>query len=320
MRRLVTLIIAGLLAAITLRGLVWYRRLQASAAPASGTFPNGMAFAHLGTGRKNLLFLRGGTGVPFGRVFALLSVLWMNLFLQHGYTIWMVARKRGMPRGYTVEDMADDTAALIEDQFGGKVDLVIGEEAAGGMTAYCLAAKHPERFGHVAVMLAGYRMSDEGRAFERDLARLLGEGREDEAASLWVRHMVPDLRVPGVTPVLGALMLRFMLGQTYPSFAQDVMVEAEAVMAFDGRTILPKIAVPVLLISCDRDFEFPREVYEETTRLIPDCTLRLYEGKTGFQAGSDQRLPQDVLAFVRAHGDEDAEPLAEPTVYVKGVA
>jgi hypothetical protein len=104
--------------------------------------------------------------------------------------------------------------------------------------------------------------------------------------------------------------MRFLMGETYPSFAQDVLVEAEAISAFDGRAILPEIKVPLLLIGCDRDFEFPQEVYEETARLIPYCTLRMYEGKTGVQAGSDKRLPQDVLEFVRRHGGGDAEPLA----------
>jgi hypothetical protein len=57
--------------------------------------------------------------------------------------------------------------------------------------------------------------------------------------------------------------------------------------------------VPALLIGCDRDFDFPREVYEETARLIPDCTLRINEKATVIEAGSDRRLPQDVLEFVR---------------------
>jgi hypothetical protein len=107
------------------------------------------------------------------------------------------------------------------------------------------------------------------------------------------------------------------------------------VAAFDAREVLPQTPVPVLLIGCDRDFEFPQEVYEETARLIPDCTLRIYECKTAFQAGSDKRLPQNVLEFVRQHArvqlgrsaeqativDEPAaatDPLATPTPSLVG--
>ena len=90
-----------------------------------------------------------------------------------------------------------------------------------------------------------------------------------------------------------------MFGETHPYFASDVMVEAEAEVAFDAREVLPDISVPVLLVCGDEDLYFPKEVYEETARLIPDCTLRMYEGIGHVGAVRDKRFPQDVLDFVR---------------------
>ena len=81
--------------------------------------------------------------------------------------------------------------------------------------------------------------------------------------------------------------------------AHDVLVAAEAVDAFDGREILSSIRVPVLLVCGDNDRFFTKEAYEETADLIPDCTLRMYEGKDHVGAMSDKRLPRDVLDFVR---------------------
>ena len=69
--------------------------------------------------------------------------------------------------------------------------------------------------------------------------------------------------------------------------------------AYDAREILPEIPVPVLLVCGDRDVYFPKEVYEGTARLIPDCTLRMYAGIGHIRAASDKRLAQDVLDFVR---------------------
>ena len=292
--------------------LAWYR-LKGTPKAVSGIFPNGMAYARLGTGPKTLLFIRSGPGnvVPTGRIFVALSAFWLGPFLENGYTIWNVTRKQNMPKGYTVADMAEDYAGMIADELDRKVDLVIGEEAYGGMIGFCLAARHPDRFGHLAIMLAGYQMSEQGKALELDFARLMSEGRTSEAGALVVGLMAPDLRMPGVARVLGALLVRVMFGQTHRYFASDVMVEAEAVAAFDAREVLPEIPVPVLLIGCDRDFEFPKEVYEETGRLIPDCTLRIYEGKTGIQAGTDKRLPQDVLEFVRGRPAVQPERFAE---------
>jgi len=65
--------------------------------------------------------------------------------------------------------------------------------------------------------------------------------------------------------------------------------------------------VPVLLVCGDEDLYFPKEVYQETARLIPDCTLRMYEGAGHVGAIRDRRFPQDVLDFVgqrsRIHTD-----------------
>ena len=299
MRRVtaLALVAGGTLAVGT---LAWYR-LKGTPQAVTGIFSNGMAYARLGTGPKNLLFIRSGPGnvVPTGRLFLALSAFWLGPFLENGYTIWNVTRKQNMPKGYTVADMAEDYAEMIANELDGKVDLVIGEEAYGGMIGFCLAARHPDRFGHLAIMLAGYQVSEQGKALELDFARLMSEGRTSEAGALLVGLMAPDLRMPRVVRVLGDLLVRVMFGQTHRYFASDVMIEAEAVAAFDARAVLPEIPVPVLLIGCDRDFEFSKEVYEETARLIPDCTLRIYEGKTGIQAGTDKRLPHDVLEFVR---------------------
>ena len=303
MRRRTTLalVAGGTLAAATASAFTRHRLGQIPTA-VSGIFPNGMAYGRLGTGPKNLLWIRTGPGnaIPAGRLFTALSALWLGEFLESGYSVWAVTRKRNMPKGYTVADMAEDYAGLIADEFDGQVDLVVGEEASGGMIGFCLAARHPDRFGHLAVMLAGYRLSEQARVAELDFARLLGEGRRSEAGAEVVREMYPGLRVPGVARVAGAVLGRLFFGETlpHPYFASDVMVEAEAVAAFDARDVLPEIRMPVLLVGCDRDFDFPKEVYEETARLIPDCTLRMYENETVLQAGSDKRLPRDVLDFV----------------------
>ena len=299
--------------------LAWYR-LKGIPKAVSGIFPNGMAYARLGTGPKTMLWIRTGPGnaIPTGRLFTALSAFWVGPFLEAGYSVWAVTRKQNMPKGHTVADMAEDYAGLIADEFDGKVDLVIGEEASGGMIGFCLAARHPDRFGHLAVMLAAYRLSEQARVAELDFARLLGEGRRSEAGAEVVREMYPGLRVPGVARVAGAVLGRLFFGEAHPHpyFASDVLVEAEAVAAFDAREILPEIRVPVLLIGCDRDFDFPKDVFEETARLIPDCTLRMYENETVMQAGSDKRLPRDVLEFVRQQARVQPGRNAEPATIV----
>jgi len=236
--------------------------------------------------------------------------LMLRPFVENGYTVWVVARRRNMPKGHTMADMADDYAGLIADEFDGKVDLVLGE-SYGGMIGFYLAARHPDRFGHIAITVAGYKLSEQATALDIEFAKLLGEGRRTEAGALRAKELYPGIRVPGVVRVLGAVVGRLMYGETHPCFANDVMVEAEAEGTFDAREVLPDIPVPVLLVGGDRDQYFPKEVYEETARLIPDCTLRIYEGKDHLGANTDKRLYPDVLDFVRQR------PRVQPERYIE---
>jgi pimeloyl-ACP methyl ester carboxylesterase len=115
------------------------------------------------------------------------------------------------------------------------------------------------------------------------------------------RTQVPRNPVPGLDRVVGVLLGRLITQGRHPYIRSDVLVEAEALVAFDARDFLPTISVPVLLIAGDQDMSFPVDIIEETARLIPDCTLRLYAGKGHGQAISDRRLPEDMLDFVARH-------------------
>jgi len=320
MRRVTTLaLIAGGTLAVVAGGALARARLRGRGSaipkPVTGMFPNRMAHARWGSGPKTLLLIPGGPGntVPSGMRLSMLLGATRPL-VEDGYTVWAVARKQDMPKGHTMADMAEDYAGLIADEFGGKVDLVVGV-SYGGVIGFHLAARHPDRFGHIAIVGAAYDANEQGKTLDYDFARLLSEGRNGEAGALMLRFMAPSLRVPGVARVLGAVLVRLMYGETHPYFASDMMVEAEAEMAFDAREVLPDISVPVLLVCGDEDMYIPKEVYEETARLIPDCTLRMYEGIGHVGAVRDKRFPQDVLDFVRQRPAVRRERGAEqPTI------
>ena len=290
---------AGSVAGAVLAGALIRHRLRtrgpARPKPVTGSFANGMGYARLGTGPKTLLWLGGPfLGAPGGPLLALMTFM-VRPFVAEGYSVWIVSQRPNMAVGYTVADMAEDYAQVIADDFGGKVDLVIGE-STGGMIGFCLAARHADRFGHIAIGVAGYTMSEQGKAANRDSARLLSEGRKTEAATVLGNLLYPGIPAP-VGRVIAAITALVIYAAPY--IPSDVTIAAEATNAFDGRGILPEISVPVLLVCGDRDRWFAKEVYEETARLIPDCTLKLYPGKDHLGAMSASRFPQDVLDFVR---------------------
>ena len=77
-------------------------------------------------------------------------------------------------------DIAADYAALIADEFGGRVDLVVGL-SFGGMVGSTSPRTTPDRFGHIAIVVAAYGLSERGRAIDMGCARHLSEGRSGEA-------------------------------------------------------------------------------------------------------------------------------------------
>jgi pimeloyl-ACP methyl ester carboxylesterase len=298
MRRLV--ILAGAASAGALAWSLARARGPARPRPVTGIFSNGMAYARLGTGSRSLLFIPGGPGnqAPGGLTARMLARQFRP-FVDAGYTVWSVARKRGMPKGHTMADIAADYAGLIVDEFGGRVDLVVGV-SYGGMVGFYLAADHPDRFGHVAIVVAGHAVGERGKALDLEYARYLSEGRNGEAMATMLRNLAPPW-LGSLAGPFGALVGRFAVAEIHPEFASDVLVEAEAEVACDARDTLARIAVPVLLACGDRDLYFPKAVYEETARLIPDCTLRMYAGKGHMGAVTDGHLAADILDFVARH-------------------
>jgi pimeloyl-ACP methyl ester carboxylesterase len=301
MRRVTKLaLVAGGASAVVVGGTVARARLMGRGSaipkPVTGMFPNGMAYARWGTGPKALLVIPGGPGndTPSGmHLSRYLRVA--HPLVEDGYTAWVVTRKRNMPTGYSIADMADDYGRLIADEFGGRVDAALGL-STGGMIAFYLAARHPARLGRIAIAVAGYVANGPGSAGDLTYATLLSEGKTGEAIASMFNDVFPNWP-RGSGRVLGALMAPFVFRNAHPSFRSDTLVEAEAEAACNAREILPDISSPVLLIGAAEDQFFTRDVVEETARLIPDCTFRLYEGKDHLAGVSDERLPQDVFDF-----------------------
>lgn len=263
----------------------------------SGRFSNGMEFLTWGDGPRTLLFLPGGPGsaIPTGRL-SRMSHSWFDSFIEAGYAVWYVTRRRNMPVGHSVEDMANDYAQVITDEFGGRVDLVVGE-SYGGMIAQYLAALHDETWVHLALVVAAAEVDDWGKEVDSRLSAALSRGDRSGFGTAFAEYVLPGERSRWARRLLGPWIGRSLLsGKNYPP--ADLAVEIEAEIAFDSRPVLPRIVKPVLLICGDRDQFFPIEVVEETVSLIPDCTFVRYDGQGHMKAATNKRVAPDVLAFV----------------------
>ncbi len=302
MRRGTTLalVAGGATAAAATCYLAWVRsrkNVTGPSRPTVGMFANGMAFIRWGTGDKRLLWIVGGPGLgfPIGPRVALLPVV-LRPFAQAGYTCWLVNRKQHMPAGYTLADMAEDYAALIADELGGKVDLVLGEDF-GGWIGFHLAARHPQRLAFLANASTGHSITEAGKAIDRDFADLVRDGRPVQAWGQMLSTLAPGLSSV-LARVLSVVLEWLFTDRSRPDFVANLIVETEAEQTCDVRRLLPDVHVPVLLIGGDQGPFLSREILEETARLIPDCTLQLHQGKTDMAAISTTQLARDVLAWI----------------------
>jgi pimeloyl-ACP methyl ester carboxylesterase len=175
---------------------------------------------------------------------------------------------------------------------------------------FYLAADHPVRTDHVAIVVAGYAVSEPGKAIDLGFARALSEGRTDDAMATMLEGLAPGWFGRWLARPIGAILGPLAFRRPHPSFASDVLVEAKAEVACDARDVLPRIPRPVLLVGGDEDVYFPEQIMAETARLIPDCTLKLYAGRGHMRVASDAGVAQDVLGFV--HRLERAARSADP--------
>lgn len=257
-----------------------------------------MDFLTWGSGPKALVFISGGPGssIPKGMM-SQMSRRWFDPFVEAGYAIWLVTRRRNMPTGHTIADMADDYAQVISEHLGGRVELVVGE-SYGGMIAQYLATRHGESLGHVAIVVAAAEVSDWGKEVDSRLSSALARGEPVGVGMAFAEYLLPGERSRWARRLVGPWIGRSLLsGKNYPP--GDLLVEIEAELSFDSRPALPLIKVPVLLVCGDRDRFFPTDVVEETVRLIPDCTLVRYQGQGHMKVATSRRVAHDVLAFVQ---------------------
>lgn len=275
----------------------------------AGVSSGRMEYAALGAGSQSILFLPGGPGsdIPTGRA-AWMVQKQVRPYLDAGYTVWSLTRRRNMPTGYTVADMASDHAAFIREKMAGRADVVVGQ-SYGGLIALHLAAEHAEVVRRVVIAGAAATISPEGIDVDLRWAGLRAAGRHGPAGATMLEYGLPGKRWEWLRRLAGpAAAAAFKHSRTPPG---DLLVEADAETVFDARGLLARITVPVLLICGDEDRFFPPAAVKETADGIEDCTTITYPGLGHVGTLSSGKVPRDILAWL--HADLPGQAAPEPT-------
>ena len=271
---------------------------MAPAAFEMGLLLDAFPYIRIGNGPHNLLVVPG-TQVDNVDPGFVVKQTYRAAFaaLARDHTLYLVNRKRNLPPHYTNADMAADYVRVLQEIGPARV---LGL-SAGGMIAQEIALQAPELVEKLALVVAAARLSDEGRRFAELLIALAEAGRwvdiEAELATGLFVGRTSRRVMHGITRTVGKLVV------SPPQYGHDFITTMRADLAFDSRPMLPALRVPTLVLGGSLDPFFPAPLLRETAELIPNATLRIYEGAGhGLVKMQKRRFENNVLAFLAPSG------------------
>jgi pimeloyl-ACP methyl ester carboxylesterase len=277
--------------------------IEKQAAMETGTFLGESPYVRIGNGPENLVILPGTTleNEPPSRVAAWTYRLGFGRFARD-YTVYVINRRRGMPSGYTTQDMASDYAAVLERELG--PSHIMGFSTGGEIAQY-VAIDHPASVRSLILVVSACRLSEAGREICKPWQALAREDRWRELradmASVAVSSETNKRLARAFIRVFGNLVFRV------PSNPSDFLTTLEADLSHDTTGQLGCISAPTLVVGGNEDPFFSKDLLRETADKIPDATLRVYEGVGhGVPKERKRRYEEDVLAFLGDHRGESS--------------
>ena len=230
---------------------------------------------------------------------------WMSASLLEPFAkrrrVLFVNRRRGLPRGMSMAELAAEHADAIRSLDVGPVD--VAGLSTGGSIAQQLAADHPDVVDRLVLLCAACRLGPRGRVMQRRVAARIRRGARRQAIAVMIAGLVPPKRGQVVAGALGWLAgPRLLAGGDDLS---DMATTIEAEDAFDLATCRSPIRARTLILAGSEDSFYSPELFAETARLIPGSRLRVFEGRGHLTAGRHPEWTPEIERFI-AGGDRPA--------------
>jgi pimeloyl-ACP methyl ester carboxylesterase len=271
----------------------------------TGTFLGEFPYVRVGNGPENLVILSGITleNEPPNWLAAWTYRLGFGRFARD-HTVYVINRRRGMPSGYTTQDMAADYVRVIESELGPSHVMAF---STGGSIAQYVALERPEAVWSLILIVSASRLSEEGREICQRWQALTREGRWQELRSDMASVTVTGEKNKRLARAFMKVFGRFVL--RVPSDPWDFLTTLEADLNHDTTGRLGEISAPTLVIGGSEDPFFSESLLRETAEKIPDATLHVYEGVGhGVPKERKRRYEDDSLAFLSEKRISDDVP------------
>lgn len=225
-------------------------------------------YAEFGTGKKDLVIL---PGISLRNVLdSAESIAAAYSAFAGDHTVRVFDRRNDMPEGYTVEEMAEDTAAAV--RAADIKNACFFGTSQGGMLVQYIAARYPELVKKAVLGSTAARITDEVGKLMKKWTELAARGElhelcEDFADRLYSREFLAKYR--GLIIEFGEL--------ASPDEVSRFRIMAEACRGFDVYGELGRITCPVLVIGSDDDKVLGGAASAEIAEKL-GCGLYMYAG------------------------------------------
>ncbi len=232
-----------------------------------------------GRGKKSLVLI---PGLSFQRVRqAPLSLVWLYRAFSREYTVYVPDKRENIPRGYTVRELAEDTADAMEQLGIGTAD--IAGISQGGMIAQYLAIDHP---GLVNKLVLGVTASRQNETINAVIRRWVALAEQQDYDAI-IRDMLPRMYSSAYVKRYGWLFpILSMVGK--PKEFDRFIALSEACLTCDTYPLLHKIRCPVFVIGGEQDHVVTGRASEEIAEAL-HCQLYLYPelGHSAYEEAPD---------------------------------
>jgi pimeloyl-ACP methyl ester carboxylesterase len=251
---------------------------------------------YLATGSGAPLLFLGGLSLVAGVDAAgseRMTAAMLKPFAEHRRVLF-VNRRKGLPRGMSMAELAAEHAEAIRSLGAGPVD--VAGISTGGSIAQQLAADHPDVVDRLVLLSTACRLGPEGRLLQRRVAARVRRGARRRALAVMMAGLVPPWRGQTAAAVLGLLAgPRALAGGDDLS---DMATTIEAEDAFDLAACASPVRAPTLVLAGADDRFYSRELFAETARLIPGSRLQVFEGRGHITVAWHPEFAREIARFL----------------------
>jgi len=202
-----------------------------------------------------------------------------------------------LPEPFGIEPLARSLGALL-DRAGSRRNILLGH-SMGGMIAQRAYDFFPDRVHGLALSATsasfGKADGDWQKQFVRDRIAPLDAGK---SIAQYAREFLPAMMAPGARGPEVDLVVATVSGMSEATFRRAIV----AITEYEGRSVLPAIDVPTLVVSGELDTTAPAQVMEKMAAKIRGAEYVCMEGAGHFGwAEQPARFNGILLDFLGRH-------------------